>query len=103
MKNIISETEVMAYEYLKAFGFGDDQIVPLITIGVKDLDKELKKLQNLVNADEVVAEDVNNVLHALKGLLFQLGNHPLAEKVNETRSDSISEVQLEEIRQLLFV
>lgn len=102
MKKIISETEVMAHDYFKAFGFEDEQINLLIMQGKKDLHKELTKLEALLHADPVSLDDINNVLHALKGLLFQLGNHVLAEKLNEVRSHLNSEISIKEISQLLF-
>jgi hypothetical protein len=103
MKNIISETEVIAYDYLKDFGFNEDQINSLINQGKKDLHKELTKLElMLMHADVVALDDINNILHALKGLLFQLGNHDVAEKLNEIRSHDEREVILKEISKLLF-
>jgi len=103
MKNIISETAVIAYDYLNEFGFNEDQINSLITQGKKDLHKELTKLETLlIHTDTVSLDDINNVLHALKGLLFQMGNHDLAEKVNEIRSNDEREVILKEISELLF-
>lgn len=102
MKNIISETEVIAYDYLKDFGFNEEQISSLIVQGRKDLHKELTKLETLLDTDSVSLDDINNVLHALKGLLFQLGNHDVAEKLNEIRSHHESEVILKEISELLF-
>ena len=103
MKNIISETEVIAYDYFKAFGFSEEQINSLITQGKKDLHKELTKLETLlIHVDTVSLDDINNVLHALKGLIFQMGNHDLAEKLNEIRSNDDREVTLKELSGLLF-
>lgn len=102
MKNIINETEVIAYEYLNAFGFKEEQIVPLIAQGKKDLEENLTKLEILLREENASLVDINNVLHALKGLLFNLGNHELAEKLNEIRSHLESEASLKEISQLLF-
>ncbi len=102
MKNIINETEAIAYNYLKAFGFEDGQIIPLIIQGKKDLYKELTKLESLLYENTVSLDAINNVVHALKGLLFHMGNHELAEKLNETRSYPDNETALKEISQLLF-
>lgn len=102
MKKIISETEVIAYDYLKAFGFAEEQVIPLIDQAKKDLQENLTKLKILLDADSISIDDINHVLHALKGLLFNLGNHELAEKLNETGSHPESEVALKEISQLLF-
>ncbi len=101
MEKIISETEVIAFDYLKAFGFTEEQVNTLVLQGKKDLYKELIKLKTLIYADPVSYDDINNVLHALKGLLFQLGNHDLAEKLNEIRSDLQNKTTLEEIALLL--
>jgi len=103
MNNIISKTEIIAYDYFKDFGFNEDQINSLILQGKKDLHKELTKLETLlIHADTVSIDDINNILHALKGLLFQMGNHDLAEKLNEIRSNDQREVILKEIPALLF-
>ena len=101
MEKIISETEVIAFDYLKAFGFTEEQVNTLVLQGKKDLYKELIKLKTLIYADTVSYDDINNILHALKGLLFQLGNHDLAEKLNEIRSDLQNKTTLEEIALLL--
>jgi hypothetical protein len=103
MKNIINKTEVIAYDYFKDFGFNEDQINSLIIQGKKDLHKELTKLETLlIHADTVSVDDINNILHALKGLLFQMGNHDLAEKLNEIRSKDEREVILKDLSELLF-
>jgi len=102
MGKIIRETEVIAYDHLKAFGFEDEQIKPLIDQAKKDLQENLTKLEMLLHEDTISIDDINNVLHALKGLLFNLGNHELADKLNEIKSHLESEAALEEISQLLF-
>ncbi len=102
MNKIIDETEVVAYEYLKAFGFSDEQIAPLILQAKKDLIKTLNQLEIALNSDEVSVEEVNNGLHALKGLLFHLGNHALADQLNEVRTHLESESDFKKISQLLF-
>ena len=102
MEKIISETEVIAYNYLEAFGFEDEQIKPLIDRGKKDLQENLTKLEMSLHEDTISIDDINNVLHALKGLLFNLGNHKLAEQLNEIKSHLESKASLEEISQLLF-
>jgi hypothetical protein len=47
--------------------------------------------------------DINNVLHALKGLLFQLGNHAVVDKLNEVKSQNESDTKLKEIALLLHL
>ena len=102
MEKIISETEVIAYDHLKAFGFAEEQIKPLVDQAKKDLQENLTKLEMLLHKDTISIDDINYVLHALKGLLFNLGNHKLAEQLNEIKSHLESKTSLEEISQLLF-
>ncbi len=100
MEKLISNTEDIAFKHFKAFGFKDEQIDQLILQGTKDLCKELTKLKVLLEASEISYDDVNNVLHALKGLLFQLGNHEVAEKLVEIRSNLEDEDILKDIAEL---
>ncbi len=97
MEKLISQTEEIAFKHLKAFGFQDEQIDQLIIQGKKDLRKELIKLEILLQEDEISYNDINNVLHALKGLLFQLGNHEAAERLIEIRSHLNNEETLKDI------
>lgn len=102
MIHIIKQTESISYQYLKELGFSDEQILSLISVGKKDLEKELLKLKILIDSNDFVLTDINNSLHALKGLLFQLGNHTLAERLNEIRSTLDVKESVETIKQLLF-
>ncbi len=97
MEKFISHTEEIAFQHLKSFGFKDEQIDQLIRQGTKDLRKELIKLETVLQEDEISYDDLNNVLHALKGLLFQMGNHDAAEKLVEIRSDVKDEEALNDI------
>lgn len=97
MEKFISQTEEIAFDYLKAFGFKDEQINQLIIQGEKDLRKELIKLETMLQDDEISYDDLNNVLHALKGLLFQMGNHVAAERLMEIKSHLDKEETLKEL------
>jgi hypothetical protein len=103
MQNIIDETEKRAYIFLKEFGFNEDEVVPVVTKGIFELGNTLEKLRTLlVSCHEHDAEVLDDTLHALKGLLFQLGNHALAEKIEELRSnDDITEI-CKELNKKLF-
>ena len=102
MQKIIDETEVIAYNHLKAFGFKEEQITPLIIQSKKDLKKNLSQLKILLQTETISLDAINNTLHALKGLFFNLGHHTLAEALNDTISQCESETILKEISQLLF-
>ena len=98
---MIKETEKMGIAYLKAFGFSDEQVNPLVEIGIKDINNTLSKIEILLEETHPSIEELNNLLHALKGLLFQMGNTALGEKINEMRSH-LSEDDILEIKELLF-
>ena len=102
MQKIINETEVIAYRYLGEFGFSKEEISPLIFQGKKDLKVNLTKLKALLSSENSSLDDVNNVLHALKGLFFHLGNYAIAEQLNEIRSNLNSKMSLQKVTHLLF-
>ncbi len=102
MHNIIDETEKTARSYFSAFGFADAQISALIATGKKDLRNKLSELETLLDAPETTTEELNSVLHALKGLLFQLGNKATGEQINEIRSHLDDKNAREEIRRILL-
>ena len=96
------ELHCIKYYHLKVFGFSEEQITPLVDRAKKDMQENLMKLEILLHEDTISIDEIDNVLHALKGLLFNLGNHELAEKLNERRLHLESEAALKEISQLLF-
>jgi len=102
MNKIITNTEKIANKYLKDFGFEDTQIVSLLTQARLDLTKELKNLEPLLNTKELDFTAINDSLHALKGLLFNLGNHEVAEQLNDIRSDIREQSVIDELQELLF-
>ena len=103
MQKILDETEKLAYTYLKAFGFEENEIAPVVAKGLVDLETILNKLKTVFSLPhEAKKEEVDNVLHALKGLLFHLGNHDLAEKIETLRSYDDMEKLYEVLNDLLF-
>ncbi len=100
MPEWMAETERQAHDYLRAFGFSDEQIAPLVNQTRKDLENEYEKFLRLTQRHPCPVPELNDVLHALKGLLFHMGNHAMAERLNELRGDDIDR-RCEEIRRLL--
>lgn len=100
MKKIIEETETIAKEYLSQFGFPEESIASLIEIAKRDIQKEMQKLTELVNDPNADTESINRALHALKGLFFQVGNHAIAEQINEIRSHIDNALAIQEIKNL---
>ncbi len=102
MKNIIKHTKETAYVYLSKFGFSDEQIIPLIDKGVVDLKRIISEVEVLLNTDPISWDKVDDALHALKGLLFHLGNNPIAEQIDEIRLNQKIINSAQKLRKLLI-
>ena len=103
MKKVIDETEEIAYAYLSDFGFDHAEIQPLILRGKQDLEVNLQKLQDAFSQENLSLDYIGDILHALKGLFYQLGNHQLAEKLNDSKEELVNAEILSEIKSLLLV
>lgn len=100
MEQLINETVETARQHFKGFGFEDEQIEPLLAAGERDLRKELDKLRQLLEQDTVNIESVNLSLHGLKGLLLNMGNTTVADKLVELRQEKDEHI-LSELKSLL--
>ncbi len=101
MKRIIEKTETMAREYLTGFGFGEAQIEPLIAQAKNDLSREFVRLETLMESESADWEAFDKSLHALQGLLFNLGNHDLAERLETLREEEGVDTVVEKLRSIL--
>ena len=102
MTPLIDQTLRVANTYLQDFGFTQEQVQPLLVQAKKDLIKELEKSKEIFNEQPVDPEAVNSVLHALKGLLFSLGNKDVAERLEALRTEDAQSQDVSEIKALLF-
>lgn len=100
MDDLIAETETIAKQYFLHLGFDKASIDNLLRIAKRDLREELEKLKNLLDAPHPDIQQINHVLHALKGLFFQVGHHAIAEKISEIRSDIHKDASIQKIRTL---
>ncbi len=94
MDKLINETVEIARKHFQGFGFEDEQIVPLLEAGKRDLTNELEKLRTLVANERIDIDVLNLSLHALKGLLLNMGNSEVADKLNELREEEEVSAQL---------
>ena len=101
MQTLIDDTLAIARSHFLGFGFEEQQITPLLEAGSRDLTKELRKLQALLSQEPVPFEQINLSMHALKGLLLNMGNVEAADKFNELRSQDDEEQVLSGVRELL--
>jgi len=101
MQTLIDDTLMIARDHFRGFGFEEQQITPLLEAGNRDLTRELQKLQGLLSREPVPHEEINLSMHALKGLLLNMGNVDAAEKFTELRRQSGDAAVLDEVRALL--
>jgi hypothetical protein len=100
MENLIQISLMIAKKKMHALGFNEEQIQQLLASGERDLKKEFERLKSLLdeNAD---AASLNQSLHALKGLLLNLGNENLANKLIELKESDDIEEKRSHLRRLL--
>jgi hypothetical protein len=103
MSDLINETLNMAFDKFKKFGFKDEQIQQLVESGKKDLEQESQKLIEVLKAPSLDFEMLNKSLHALKGLLLNMGNSDIANKLIELRNGDDSEDKIAEIKKIFNI
>ena len=98
---LIDTTVLIARKKMKGIGFSDEQIEQLLATGRRDLENEFERLRRLI---EEGSDDtsLNQSLHALKGLLLNMGNESLASKFIELRANEDIEQKRNYLRQMLF-
>ena len=101
MDKLINETAEIARKHFQGFGFEDEQILPLLEAGKRDLTKELNKLQKLLDSEVIEVDEINLSFHALKGLLLNMGNSAIADKLVELRRDNVNADIIAEIKSLI--
>jgi hypothetical protein len=102
MTTLINQTLEKAKDYLLDFGFSEDQVSGLLLQAERDLTKELTRAQVVFDTEPIDHEAVNNVLHAIKGLLFSLGSREMAEKIEALREEDAVSQDILEVKRLLF-
>jgi len=98
---LIEETLELASKKFSSFGFNEEQVAQLLVSGKKDLEKELDKLKILIMEDSVDIETINDSLHALKGLLYNMGNNEAGDLMNDLRNEKDSAEEIIAIKKIL--
>jgi len=102
MKKLLDDVEKIAYESLSAFGFEEEDVLKLVKQAKKDLIINLDKLKVQLNSNPIDKNELSSVLHAIKGLLYQMGDHSRAEQIDEIREDIDSNESVRDIEKLLL-
>lgn len=103
MEEFIIASLENARKYFGRLGFNETQIETLLASAERDLRKELGRLKEILIASTPDAEGLNNSLHAIKGLLLNMGNTEAAKLFTELRADLQSSEGIEKIKKLLGV
>jgi transcriptional antiterminator Rof (Rho-off) len=101
MKQIIERTEKVAYDYLKAFGFEEDKVDATVHKGITELENAFNKLTELINCNDLDIEEIDNVLHYMKGILLQLGNVEDGKFVDLLRNEKGSLESIKRIEEFM--
>jgi hypothetical protein len=101
MGRFIEESLNIAAEKFKKFGFSDIQIEQLLASGKRDLEGEVAKLEILLEDETPDIEKINKILHALKGLLYNMGNTEAGDKMADLKEGTGRPEQIEMIRNIL--
>ena len=100
MSDIVESTLELAKDKFKKFGFKDEQIAQLISSGRKDLEQEIDKLKEILSSVDIDTKTLNDSLHALKGLLLNMGNSKIADKLVELKNSDDSLLKIEQIKSI---
>jgi hypothetical protein len=100
MKQIINRTKDIAYDYLGAFGFDSDKIDATVSKGLVELENSFDRLKDLVD-ENFDFDEIDNALHTIKGILFQLGNGEDGTIIDNLRSEITANNYKEKILELI--
>jgi hypothetical protein len=103
MSQVIEESLQIAAEKFKAFGFNEAQIEQLLASAKADLDKEIERLRPLLQSDTPDIEKINQVLHALKGLFYNMGNTKAGDIMADLKNGSEEAGQIDAIKKTLHL
>jgi len=101
MNTLVEESLQIAAEKFENFGFQEEQIEKLLLSGRRDLEAEMEKLMQLLSEPKPEKEAIDKSLHALKGLLYNLGNVEAGDKMNDLREDESLTAQIEKLQAVL--
>ncbi len=101
MERLIDETLQIAQKKFSAFGFKEEQVTQLLASGKRDLENEIGKLEVLLEEENVSIDRLNQSLHALKGLLYNMGNTDAGDVMVDIRNSTDVTELVGKIRDIL--
>ena len=101
MDKFIAQNMEIATKKFLSFGFKKEQIEQLLTSGRRDLEQEIGKLKILLSDAAPDTKKINQSMHALKGLLYNLGNTEAGDVMTDLGSDMDTAKQIVKIKEML--
>jgi len=98
MTELIETTIELAKKNFRSIGFKEEQIAQLVFLGRKDLEQEGENLKRILSNNEMDIQALNDSLHALKGLLSNMGNKQIADKLIELKGSDNIQLKIEQIK-----
>lgn len=103
MKNIIKNILLESENNLKAFDLDQEDILYLLEKSKNDLEILIEDIENIINSSEIDTQILDEKLHALKGILLQVGSISLAKEINMCRSNIFNSDSIKKLKELLEI
>jgi uncharacterized coiled-coil protein SlyX len=87
MKKIVKKTIKTSKEYLTSCGFKDEIIESMLNNYLNNMNKLVDDLEKLLKEHKLNIKKIDKNLHALKGLVAQLNNSKLANKIENIKQN----------------
>ena len=101
MSRLIKETLKIAKKRFEAFGFSPSQIERLLSSAEEDLGKVVAELQQLIDDQSSSTKQLELTLHALKGILYNMGNIEAGDLMVELKNLQDKERVRQKIKEVL--
>ena len=101
MREIVKNISDFAKEYFTNFGLSKEEISYLVDKAINDLDRLIDETEEILKEDNIDFERLDKNLHAIKGLILQLGSEKLANEINSFRDAIDKDETLYRLKKLL--
>ena len=94
MKKLLDTAKNSALRRLEGLGFSREETEPIVQTGIDELSDALKNLQTFIRSDNFSPQKADDILHGIKGLLYQMGCDTYAAQADALRqTPSVEEIK----------
>lgn len=101
MSRLIDDILLNAKSYFRGFGFDDGDIEYLLQKGRRDLEMLVQEVNSILESNPVDMELLDKKLHALKGVIMQLGSSDIAMKINQMRDALNNQDTIDNLKEII--